>query len=93
MQVQFEKKLREFAQLGGDSDFGQMAEQYVTAHADLLERCMLAVLCHNDYHGKNVVLYHALELWDWFAHLGQPAPLANIADDIRTLSISVEPVA
>lgn len=28
-------------------------------------------------------LYHALELWDWFASIGNTAPLEAIADDIR----------
>ncbi|MFI6168987.1 phosphotransferase family protein [Nocardia sp. NPDC051052] len=30
-------------------------------------------------------LYHALELWDWFASIGETAPLPGIADDIRAL--------
>lgn len=30
-------------------------------------------------------LYHALELWDWFASIGHTAPLADIADDIRAI--------
>jgi aminoglycoside phosphotransferase (APT) family kinase protein len=28
-------------------------------------------------------LYHALELWDWFASIGNTEPLHSIADDIR----------
>jgi hygromycin-B 7''-O-kinase len=31
-------------------------------------------------------LYHALELWDWFASIGDTAPLPGIADDIRALT-------
>lgn len=31
-------------------------------------------------------LYHALELWDWFASIGQEGPLPGIAEDIRRLS-------
>ncbi len=31
-------------------------------------------------------LYHALELWDWFASIGDTSPLPGIADDIRTLT-------
>jgi hygromycin-B 7''-O-kinase len=31
-------------------------------------------------------LYHALELWDWFASIGEVSPLPGIADDIRTLT-------
>jgi len=30
-------------------------------------------------------LYHALELWDWFAMIGNVAPLAGIASDLRDL--------
>jgi aminoglycoside phosphotransferase (APT) family kinase protein len=31
-------------------------------------------------------LYHALELWDWFASIGETPHLPSIADDIRELS-------
>ncbi|QNP76167.1 aminoglycoside phosphotransferase family protein [Streptomyces roseirectus] len=31
-------------------------------------------------------LYHALELWDWFASIGNTAPLESIADDIRRMA-------
>lgn len=30
-------------------------------------------------------LYHALELWDWFASIGSTSPLRGIADDMRRL--------
>jgi len=30
-------------------------------------------------------LYHALELWDWFASIGNTTPLPGIADDMRRL--------
>ncbi|MFI9400790.1 phosphotransferase family protein [Nocardia sp. NPDC052316] len=30
-------------------------------------------------------LYHALELWDWFAAIGEVAPLSGIAADIRRM--------
>jgi len=33
-------------------------------------------------------LYHALELWDWFAQIGNTAPLDEIAEDIRLLATS-----
>ena len=32
-------------------------------------------------------LYHALELWDWFASTGRTAPLPGIAEDIRQLTV------
>ena len=28
-------------------------------------------------------LYHALELWDWFASVGNTTPLVHLTDDIR----------
>jgi aminoglycoside phosphotransferase (APT) family kinase protein len=31
-------------------------------------------------------LYHALELWDWFAEIGNTGPLEGIASDIRELA-------
>jgi hygromycin-B 7''-O-kinase len=31
-------------------------------------------------------LYHALELWDWFAMIGSTAPLASIAGDLREMA-------
>lgn len=31
-------------------------------------------------------LYHALELWDWFASINNTSPLAGIAEDIRTMT-------
>jgi hygromycin-B 7''-O-kinase len=31
-------------------------------------------------------LYHALELWDWFASLGEREPLPGIADDIARMA-------
>ena len=31
-------------------------------------------------------IYHALELWDWFASIGQTDPLPGIADDIRRMT-------
>jgi hygromycin-B 7''-O-kinase len=30
-------------------------------------------------------LYHALELWDWFASIGNKSPLEGIAGDMRRL--------
>jgi hygromycin-B 7''-O-kinase len=36
-------------------------------------------------------LYHALELWDWFASIGTTAPLPRFADDLRALAAGREP--
>jgi hygromycin-B 7''-O-kinase len=33
-------------------------------------------------------LYHALELWDWFASIGQTQPLDSLAHDMRELTAS-----
>jgi hygromycin-B 7''-O-kinase len=30
-------------------------------------------------------LYHALELWDWFASTGQPEPLSGITEDMKRM--------
>lgn len=31
-------------------------------------------------------LYHALELWDWFASSGRSDPLKGLANDLRQMS-------
>jgi hypothetical protein len=31
-------------------------------------------------------LYHAVELWDWFASIGRTAPLDGIAEDIGRMT-------
>ena len=33
-------------------------------------------------------LYHAIELWDWFASIGNSGPLPSIAEDMRALLTS-----
>ena len=151
MRFQFEKKLREFVELGGDRTLAGAVGRAVEADADLLAAAETPVLCHNDYHDHNVLvssrdgrwrvtgvvdvenalagdavldlaktdyyalkgderkldafvagygllrddwreamrlyaLYHALELWDWFAALGNEAPLPRIADDLKRLA-------
>jgi aminoglycoside phosphotransferase (APT) family kinase protein len=150
MRFQFDKKLREFADLGGDDDLRLSIERHVAERDELLVGCRRASLCHDDCHYGNVlvlpaadgrwvsglldfenvvagdplldlakahcysprrseallaalvegygdlradwrdaldlyVLYHRLELWDWFAYLGQTDPLAGIADEMRLL--------
>jgi aminoglycoside phosphotransferase (APT) family kinase protein len=152
MTAQFGKKLREFADQGGDATLREAIEQHVTAHTDLFAACNRPVLCHNDFHEGNILvardehddwqvtgfvdvenavaadpltdlaktdsdsirgnqvkltalldgygpltdhpterlalyrLYHALELWDWFASIGQTQPLPALADDMRRLT-------
>lgn len=151
MHRQFDKKLAEFAALGGDPALHAAVESRLVERAGLFQHCSGAVLCHNDFHDGNVLvarqpsgwaftgfidvenaiaadplvdlaktdyyavlsdparrqafhegygplpadaedrieiyrIYHALELWDWFASIGQTDPLQGIADDIRRMT-------
>ncbi len=153
MTRQFDKKLAEFAELGGDRDLHASIRAYVGERTELLDRCERAVLCHNDLHAGNILVepdgdhwrvtgfvdvenaiaadplmdlaktiqyafqrpadafealvdgygplgadgherirlyrvYHALELWDWFARIGTTAPLGGIAAGLRSLVTS-----
>ena len=149
MSRQFDKKLAEFAALGGPAELYRAVRSRVAERAPLFAACTGAVLCHNDLHEGNVLvdeagavtgfvdvenmiaadplvdlaktlqydltaspvkragllagygplpadglermalyrLYHALELWDWFASIGNTGPLPSIVDDIRRLSV------
>jgi aminoglycoside phosphotransferase (APT) family kinase protein len=145
MRFQFDKKLREFEELGGDASLGGAIAAHVGEREHLLAGCECAVLCHNDCHAGNVlvdggritglldvenalagdplldlakahcyapgssevtlaalvegygpvrddwrdavdlyVVYHLLELWDWFAFLGAAEPLAGIAASLTS---------
>jgi aminoglycoside phosphotransferase (APT) family kinase protein len=136
MTGQFGKKLREFADLGGDDALRSAIERHVAERTELFAACEHAALCHNDFHEGNVLiardqhgdwqvtgfvdvenaiaadplidlaktdsysirgdhfaerhalyrLYHALELWDWFASIGQTGHLPDLADDMRQLT-------
>ena len=150
MRFQFDKKLHEFADLGGDDDLRGRIERHVASREDLLADCPRSSCCHNDCHYGNVlveradgwrmsgmldfenvlsgdplldlakahcywprrnetllaaliegygdlrpdwrdaldlyVLYHWLELWDWFASLGQTEALDELADEMRLLT-------
>jgi hygromycin-B 7''-O-kinase len=152
MTGQFARKLREFADLGGDHALRSAIERHVAERAQLFVACKRASLCHNDFHEGNVLvardqhdgwqvtgfidvenaiaadplidlaktdsysvrghhaklaglldgygprgdhfrerhalyrLYHALELWDWFASLGDTRHLPGLADDMRQLT-------
>jgi hypothetical protein len=102
MNSQFDKKLREFADLGGDAALRAAIERYVSEHAGLFAARDRAPLCHNDFHEGNILvvrgdafaerlalyrLYHALELWDWFASLGRTAQLDSLAGDMRRIAV------
>jgi hygromycin-B 7''-O-kinase len=56
MNSQFAKKLREFADLGGDAALRAAIERYVSGRAGLFAACDRAVLCHNDFHEGNVLV-------------------------------------
>ncbi|GAA4495361.1 hypothetical protein GCM10023191_035950 [Actinoallomurus oryzae] len=151
MNRQFAKKLREFAEHGGDPALHDRIEEHVAHQAELFAASVGPRLCHNDFYEGNVLvapeaddwaltgfidvenavaadplldlaktqyysvhddeaklsglldgygplpddwvdrvrlyrLYHALELWDWFALIGNVSPLPGIADDLRTLT-------
>jgi hygromycin-B 7''-O-kinase len=151
MRFQFEKKLREFGELGGAEELHRTIERYVTERVELLTGCPRATLCHDDCHEGNILLlptgdgwrisglldfenavagdplldlakvhcysrrpsearltalvdgygplrddwrealdlyvvYHLIELWDWFASIDETEPLAGIADQLRRLA-------
>ncbi|MDR7384894.1 phosphotransferase family protein [Promicromonospora iranensis] len=150
MTRQFDKKLAEFVDLGGDRDLYDAIRRSVEDRTELLDRCDQPVLCHNDLHAGNILvatdgdrrrvsgfvdvenavaadplmdlaktiqyefrrpddafealvdgygplgedgrerislyrLYHALELWDWFAGIGTTGPLGGIEVGLRSL--------
>lgn len=154
MRLQFEKKLREFDEHGGDPELRRNIERYVADREELLAAPSRPVFCHNDCYYGNVlvlperdswrvsglvdfenvlagdplldlakthcyarerrseatlaaltaghgdlptnwrealelyVLYHWVELWDWFAYLGTDDPLAGLSRDMRQLVAS-----
>ncbi|HEY3871624.1 MAG TPA: phosphotransferase [Actinocrinis sp.] len=58
---------------GDSAKFAALVDGYGPLADDALERLAL------------YRLYHALELWDWFATIGNTEPLADIADDMRDI--------
>jgi aminoglycoside phosphotransferase (APT) family kinase protein len=152
MNFQFDKKLKEFNELGGDPETARAVVAHVDASRHLLDACEKPVLCHDDYHEGNFIvtreagglvlsgvvdvenavagdplldiakadlyamngdsakwqgfvdgygplgenwegrlqlykLYHGLELWDWYASVGQQDRLSD-ASDILTNALS-----
>jgi aminoglycoside phosphotransferase (APT) family kinase protein len=153
MTRQFDMKLAEFLDLGGDQNLHASIRAYLSDRNELFDRCDRAVLCHHDLHAGNILVepdgghwrvtgfvdvenaiaadplmdlaktiqyefrrpadafealiegygplgedgherirlyrvYHALELWDWFASVGTTAPLGGIAAALRSLVLS-----
>ena len=52
---QFQRKLTEFAERGGDARLAQRVAGHVAQRAQLLKGCSQAVLCHNDLHAGNLL--------------------------------------
>jgi hygromycin-B 7''-O-kinase len=55
MTHQFQRKLTEFAERGGDAGLAQRVAGHFTDRAGLLNACVRAVLCHNDLHAGNLL--------------------------------------
>jgi hygromycin-B 7''-O-kinase len=51
----FDGKLKEFIERGGDPGLARRIAAHVSAHDYLLEECAEPVLCHNDFHARNVL--------------------------------------
>jgi aminoglycoside phosphotransferase (APT) family kinase protein len=52
---QFERKLREFSERGGNAGLAGRVANHVAAHEHLLDACAQPVLCHNDLHAGNLL--------------------------------------
>lgn len=55
LSTQFERKLAEFVQRGGEPLHAQQIARFAEDRAALLDGCKTAVLCHNDLHAGNVL--------------------------------------
>ncbi|WP_433556359.1 phosphotransferase family protein [Pseudonocardia xinjiangensis] len=56
MTRQFDRKLREFRDAGGEPGLARRIESHVAAAGDVLAECRHAVVCHNDLHEGNVLV-------------------------------------
>ncbi|HEY7224993.1 MAG TPA: aminoglycoside phosphotransferase family protein [Micromonosporaceae bacterium] len=56
MSDQFARRLREFADLGGDPALASAIARRVAASTDAFAACTAPVLCHNDFHDSNVLV-------------------------------------
>jgi aminoglycoside phosphotransferase (APT) family kinase protein len=52
---QFQRKLSEFTERGGDAGLAQRVAGHVSERAQLFKGCSQAVLCHNDLHAGNLL--------------------------------------
>jgi aminoglycoside phosphotransferase (APT) family kinase protein len=55
LSYQFQNKLKEFVERGGDASLAAKVANHVAAHDELLDGCEHAVLCHNDLHAGNLL--------------------------------------
>jgi aminoglycoside phosphotransferase (APT) family kinase protein len=62
MRFQFEKKLREFGELGGREELRRMIERYVAERVELLAGPG-AALCHDDCHEGNILVLPSGDGW------------------------------
>jgi len=53
---QFDRKLKEFIDRGGDPALARRVARFVSEREHLLHACTAPVLCHNDYHARNVLV-------------------------------------
>ncbi|MFC4943391.1 phosphotransferase family protein [Pseudonocardia sp. GCM10023141] len=60
----FERKLCEFAELGGPADLARAVRRAVADHAPVLAMPVEPVLCHNDLHEGNVLVARAGNVWN-----------------------------
>ena len=55
MSHQFQRKLKDFVERGGEPALAQRVAKHVEARAHLFGGCAQAVLCHNDLHAGNLL--------------------------------------
>jgi hygromycin-B 7''-O-kinase len=63
MRFQFDKKLREFDELGGDKRLRRKIERHAAEREELLVGCPRPSFCHNDCHDGNVLVLPAPNGW------------------------------
>jgi hygromycin-B 7''-O-kinase len=59
MTEQFDRKLAAFGELGGEPALARAIGRHVARHAGSFAGCHRPVLCHNDFHDGNVLVYGA----------------------------------
>ena len=63
MRHQFAKKLKEFADLGGDMRLHDAVARRIERDGAVFDNCETAVLCHNDLHEGNVLVARNANGW------------------------------